>query len=93
MGWFCPFRQSTGDFLTAVTNKRERRARPGYERHLPQTPDQFKDYWHSSPEYASLQREMQNFEVDYLDNHRSLADFRETRKQMKSKYMPQVNLL
>ncbi|KAJ4360097.1 uncharacterized protein N0V89_000656 [Didymosphaeria variabile] len=34
-GWYCPPRQTTGDFLTSVTNPQERKAREGMENKVP----------------------------------------------------------
>lgn len=39
MGFDCPSRQTTPDFLTSLTSPKERKARPGYERQVPNTPD------------------------------------------------------
>jgi len=93
MGWYCPPRQTTADFLIAVTSDRERRARPGYERRVPRTPDEFKAYWQSSQEYASLQKEIKDYEASYPDGGRAVVEFRELRKDMQSKYIAQVRLL
>lgn len=57
-GWYCPPRQTSGDFLTSVTNPVERQPRQGMESQVPRTPDEFEAYWHSSPEYQELKREM-----------------------------------
>ncbi|OIW31251.1 hypothetical protein CONLIGDRAFT_574468 [Coniochaeta ligniaria NRRL 30616] len=57
-GWVCPSRQTTADFLTAVTNPLERTPRPGMENKVPQTPDEFEAYWRASPEYKELQAEI-----------------------------------
>ncbi|EEB87302.1 hypothetical protein MPER_15408, partial [Moniliophthora perniciosa FA553] len=38
MGFECPERQTTADFLTSLTNPAERRARPGFEHKVPRTP-------------------------------------------------------
>lgn len=57
-GWVCPSRQTTADFLTAVTNPIERTPRPGMERKVPQTPAEFEAYWRASPEYKQLQAEI-----------------------------------
>ena len=63
MGWFCPPRQTTGDFLTSITNPSERQPREGY--HPPQTPDEFEAYWQRSTEFASLQKAIQAYEQEY----------------------------
>ena len=57
-GWYCPPRQTTGDFLTSVTNPIERQPRKGMESQVPRTPDEFEAYWHQSPEYQELKRGM-----------------------------------
>ncbi|RAL17144.1 putative ABC multidrug transporter [Aspergillus homomorphus CBS 101889] len=57
-GWFCPPRQTTGDFLTSVTNPVERQPIAGMEAQVPRTPDEFEAYWRQSSEYQELQKEM-----------------------------------
>jgi ATP-binding cassette subfamily G (WHITE) protein 2 (PDR) len=58
MGWHCPPRQTTADFLTSVTSPRERVSRMGYENKVPRTAQEFEAYWKSSPEYAELMKEV-----------------------------------
>ncbi|EAW07735.1 ATP-binding cassette transporter [Aspergillus clavatus NRRL 1] len=58
MGWHCPPRQTTGDFLTSVTNPQERQAREGMENRVPRTRDDFENYWKNSSQYARLQKEI-----------------------------------
>ncbi|EAA66292.1 hypothetical protein AN1174.2 [Aspergillus nidulans FGSC A4] len=58
MGYYCPPRQTTGDFLTSVTNPQERKAREGMEKRVPRTPEEFEKYWKNSPYFAELQREI-----------------------------------
>ena len=45
MGFECPERQTTADFLTSLTSPQERRVRPGFEGRVPETPDQFVTAW------------------------------------------------
>ena len=54
MGWYCPQRQTTGDFLTSVTNHMERNTRDGYERKVSRTPEEFENYWRQSPEFKNF---------------------------------------
>ncbi|KAK9371409.1 putative ABC multidrug transporter [Lipomyces kononenkoae] len=65
MGWYNPPRQTTGDFLTSVTNPQERKAREGMEYLVPRTPEEFEKYWKSSPQYASLMREIEGHESEF----------------------------
>ncbi|OWB74169.1 hypothetical protein B5S31_g3950 [[Candida] boidinii] len=51
MGWFCPNRMTTPEFLTSVTDPNGRSAIPGYEDKVPQTSDEFEEYWLNSQEY------------------------------------------
>lgn len=67
-GWYCPPRQTTGDFLTSVTNPVERQARDGMESQVPRTPDEFEAYWYLSPEYQELQRIMKEHNNEVTSN-------------------------
>jgi ATP-binding cassette, subfamily G (WHITE), member 2, PDR len=64
-GWECPPRQTTGDFLTSVTNPQERRARPGMKQIVPRSADDFEAYWQQSPEYQNLQADIAAYETEY----------------------------
>lgn len=64
MGWYNPPRQTTGDFLTSITNPQERKAREGMERQVPRTPEEFERHWKGSPEYAALLREIEEHEAE-----------------------------
>ena len=61
MGYVSPDRQTTADFLTAVTSPAERIINPEYIKKgipVPQTPKEMYDYWLSSPEYKQLLQEI-----------------------------------
>ncbi|CAD1812249.1 unnamed protein product [Candida parapsilosis] len=64
MGWDCPQRQTTADFLTSLTNPAERQARPGFEDKVPRTAEEFEARWKNSPEYASLIKEIDEYFVE-----------------------------
>ena len=87
MGWFCPQRQTTGDFLTSVTNPQERQARDGFDDKVPRTPDEFEAYWHASPAYAELQREIQAYEKEYpAGSDQTLAEFRTSKNDAQANH-------
>ena len=48
MGYYCPPRQSTADFLTSITNPKERIPKSGYENNVPRSPQEFHNYWVNS---------------------------------------------
>lgn len=87
MGYECPARQTTGDFLTSVTNPLERRPREGFEDRVPRTPDDFEKYWHSSQAYTNLQAEMKEHEAAHPIGGPTLAEFYESRKEMQSRHL------
>lgn len=54
MGWACPARQTTADFLTSLTNPLQRTARPGFEQSVPRTAAEFYQRWQESEQRAAL---------------------------------------
>ena len=86
MGYECPPRQTTGDFLTSVTNPAERRARPGFEDRVPRTPEDFEKYWRGSAAYATLQAEIKEHEAAHPVGGSTLQEFYDSRKEMQSKH-------
>ncbi|EDK37647.2 hypothetical protein PGUG_01745 [Meyerozyma guilliermondii ATCC 6260] len=77
MGYECPERQATADFLTSLTNPSERIARSGFEDKVPKTPLEFETYWKNSPEYKRVVEEIdvhmeqveKNPKKDHHDSH------------------------
>ncbi|KAM0228564.1 hypothetical protein ACHAPO_010642 [Fusarium lateritium] len=63
LGFICPDRQTTADFLTSMTSHRERVVRPGVV--APRTSEEFAQAWKKSQQRARL-----NSEIDqYLAQH------------------------
>ncbi|EDK39691.2 hypothetical protein PGUG_03789 [Meyerozyma guilliermondii ATCC 6260] len=58
MGYDCPQRQTTADYLTSLTNPEERVVFSGYEDKVPRTSVEFEEYWKKSPQYAALIKEI-----------------------------------
>ncbi|KAF7535238.1 hypothetical protein G7054_g5566 [Neopestalotiopsis clavispora] len=88
-GWHCPPRQTTGDFLTAVTNPSERRARPGMENQVPRTAEEFEHYWRHSAEYLHLHKELQQYHIRHpmAENSESLAILRQQKVASQAKFV------
>ncbi len=88
-GWFCPPRQTTGDFLTSVTNPDERTPRPGMEQKVPRTPEEFERYWLSSPEFKALQDDMAVYDAEFEGERQSqsIAQLREKKHYRQSKHV------
>ncbi|KAH7165897.1 ABC-2 type transporter-domain-containing protein [Dactylonectria macrodidyma] len=88
MGYHCPDRQTTADFLTSLTNPSERIVRPGFEDKVPRTPDEFADEWRMSQTRADLLREIAAFEAQYPLRGPELQKFRNARNAQQAPLMP-----
>ncbi|KIX01900.1 uncharacterized protein Z518_07839 [Rhinocladiella mackenziei CBS 650.93] len=87
MGWLCPPRQTTPDFLTSVTNVRERKPRPGYEKKVPRTAPEFEEYWRKSKLYQSLQQEIRAHEEEVSD-FAAANEFKLARRAVQAHHVP-----
>ncbi|KAF5673927.1 ABC transporter CDR4 [Fusarium circinatum] len=88
MGFECPPRQTTADFLTSLTNPSERIVRPGFENKVPRSPDEFADEWRMSQHRASLLNDIAAFDIQYpLDGKQveTLKGIRRTQKASSDK--------
>lgn len=86
MGWYCPPRQITSDFLTSVTNHKERKPREGYETRVPRTPEDFEKHWRDSQGYKTLQEEIRAYESE-ISNRVAADEFVEARRAVQSRYV------
>lgn len=87
MGYQCPPRQTTGDFLTSVTNPLERKVREGYEDRVPRTPSEFEKYWKESQVYKDLLVEIEQYEKEFPIGGHTLQEFEESRRGMQAKHV------
>ncbi|RFU24160.1 hypothetical protein B7463_g12179, partial [Scytalidium lignicola] len=86
MGWECPPRQTTGDFLTSITNPVERKPRIGFEHRVPRTSEEFEDYWKRSPEYETMLGEIRAQEEEFPMGGKTLEEFERSHKDMQAKH-------
>lgn len=87
MGWYNPPRQTTGDFLTSVTNPRERVARPGMENRVPRTPEEFERFWKRSPEYDALKKEISQYEEEFPVGDRAVKALEQTKHMQQARHV------
>lgn len=87
MGYECPPRQTTGDFLTSITNPSERRVREGFKGKIPRTAEDFEKFWKESRQYAALKSEISDHEKEFPMGGKTLETFQESRKGMQSKHV------
>jgi ATP-binding cassette subfamily G (WHITE) protein 2 (PDR) len=90
MGYRCPERQTTGDFLTSLTNPAERVVEPGFESRVPRTADEFADVWRHSEERRLLLREISDFEKEFPIDGPQLHKFIASRKAQQSSLMSDI---
>jgi ATP-binding cassette, subfamily G (WHITE), member 2, PDR len=85
MGFHCPPRQTTGDFLTSLTNPSERQVQSDFEHRVPQTPDEFASRWQESPERQTILAEIEAFQVEYPLGGDHLREFSVSRRAEQAK--------
>ncbi|CEP62345.1 pleiotropic drug resistance family ABC transporter LALA0_S05e03554g [Lachancea lanzarotensis] len=71
MGYVCAPRQTTADFVTAVTNPAERQVRAGAR--PPASAVDMETYWKQSPEYAQLLQDIDEYEASGGNSKEQLA--------------------
>ncbi|UPK93852.1 hypothetical protein LCI18_004787 [Fusarium solani-melongenae] len=87
MGYECPPRQTTADFLTSLTNPDERVVRPGFEGKVPRTSDEFADAWRMSAHKASLLRDIAAFQNRYPVGGEEVEKLTNIKKAQKARFM------
>lgn len=65
LGYICPGRQTTADFLTSLTTPAERIVQPGFENRVPQTSEEFAKVWENSSLFKDTMKEIIHFEEEY----------------------------
>ena len=86
MGFDCPERATTADFLTSLTSPGERSARPGFEGRVPNTPDEFAAKWKESEDRAQLLRDVEAFDNKHPIGEESIAKFQHSRQAEQAKH-------
>ncbi|KAL2066710.1 hypothetical protein VTL71DRAFT_2782 [Oculimacula yallundae] len=61
LGFECPGRQTTADFLTSMTSSVERKARSGFEDKVPRSAEDFANRWQKSNQRQVLLHEIQGY--------------------------------
>jgi ATP-binding cassette, subfamily G (WHITE), member 2, SNQ2 len=81
LGFECPERWTTADFLTSVTDEHERSIREGWENRIPRTAGEFSDAYRRSEDYQKNLRDIDAFEAEL----ETLAEERRRNESEKSK--------
>lgn len=83
LGFECPARQTTPDFLTSMTFPAERIMRPGCK--PPRTPEEFAAAWKNSPNYKALQVEIDKYKTSHPIGGPDAESFRKLKKAYQAK--------
>ena len=86
LGFHCPDRETTADFLTSVTDPVQRIYREGYEAQAPKTAEEFERAFKYSPNYQKVLADVADYEK-YLHqtDHVDAREFKQTVKEQKSR--------
>ncbi len=85
MGFDCPERQTTADFLTSLTSPLERVVKKGYEHSTPKTPEEFARRWNESEDRAQLLRDVDAFNREFPVGGGHLETFKAGRRAQQAK--------
>ncbi|KAF2149279.1 putative ABC transporter [Myriangium duriaei CBS 260.36] len=86
LGFHAPERQTTADFLTAVTDPNERQFREGCEASTPKTAEELEEAYRKSRFYQQSLQDMENYEAYLKDtDHADAKEFEGAVQETKSK--------
>jgi hypothetical protein len=86
LGYDCPERQTTADFLTSCTDPVERRFRKDFEGPIPKGAVELEKAFRESEAYKKVLRDLESYEKDIAANdHADAREFERTVQETKSK--------
>lgn len=69
LGFYCPPRKSTPDFLTGICNPLEREIKPEYEETAPLSAKEFQNVYYASKIYKTMMDELEAYESTIQNEH------------------------
>ncbi|KAI9762308.1 MAG: hypothetical protein M4579_000456 [Chaenotheca gracillima] len=89
LGFECPARQTTADFLTSVTDPIERRFREGCEASTPKTPEELETTFRASLLGKQISQDVDVYEREVeQSNHADAREFSQSVRESKSRTVP-----
>ncbi|KAF7555659.1 hypothetical protein G7Z17_g1989 [Cylindrodendrum hubeiense] len=85
LGFECPIRQTTADFLTSMTAPDERIIRSGFKSKAPRTPEEFAAAWKNSAQYHALQAEIEQYKINHFNDGSAAEAFRTSKQAQQAK--------
>ncbi|OQE26479.1 hypothetical protein PENSTE_c005G02927 [Penicillium steckii] len=95
LGFECPPRWTTPDFLTSVSDPNARRIKPGWKDRIPRTAEEFQTAYSQSNVSKSVRDDIEDFETELKDteNEREAARAQITTKNYTVPFLKQVMIL
>tara|TARA_R110002060_G_scaffold29779_7_gene40162 strand:+ start:597 stop:1325 length:729 start_codon:yes stop_codon:yes gene_type:complete len=88
LGYLCPERQTTADFLTSCTDPTERRFREDFDGPIPKGPIELEKAFRESEAYKDVLRDVEEYEKMLQEtNHADAREFKQTVSETKSKHV------
>lgn len=88
LGYYCPDRQTTADFLTACTDPGERRFRDDFDGPIPKGAVELEQAYLNSQAYQNVLKDVKDYEgLQQETNHADAREFKETVEEGKSKHV------
>jgi ATP-binding cassette subfamily G (WHITE) protein 2 (SNQ2) len=86
LGYYCPDRQTTADFLTACTDPTERRFRDDFDGPIPKGPIELENAFRESEAYKNVLRDVEDYEKMLQEtDHADAREFKQSVQEGKSK--------
>ncbi|KAI0381497.1 ABC-2 type transporter-domain-containing protein [Hypomontagnella monticulosa] len=88
LGFDCPERWTTADFLTSVTDPHERSVRSGWEDRIPRSAQDFADVYRKSEAYQRNLDDIRDYEAQLEEQQRTRAENRSKKNEKKNYTIP-----
>ncbi|KAI7904279.1 ABC-2 type transporter-domain-containing protein [Cokeromyces recurvatus] len=85
LGFYCPPRKSTPDFLTGLCNPNEREFKPGFEESAPKHPTEFQERYYNSEVYKMMLDDLHDYEETVRAENKA-ATFADAVREEHQKY-------
>ncbi|KAG0215682.1 hypothetical protein BGX28_008928 [Mortierella sp. GBA30] len=86
LGFECPTRQTTADYLTAITDPNERKARAGFAGRVPRTPQEFEHAFKLSRYFTMIEQQRIDYKKEVHETTNA-SEFKDAAKQQKQKHV------
>lgn len=88
LGYYCPERQTTADFLTSCTDPTERRFREDFDGPIPKGPVELEKAFRESESYREVLQDVDEYEkMLHETDHADAREFKQSVAEMKSKHV------